>query len=284
MRCRVSPYTDAHMYHPHAASGSWEKAQTGCRVYPSKDHSSGLALDSFHARRLQKSRLQRSEGRTYNPEAKFFPASFLIFNHLALERCFSLGLMQKLKVRLDGWVMEILFPKAGRWSEPPSKVPQEIPWRDAGGGHPWKLWKVYEAHAQCWPVCKTCSLPFFLVCGWDETSQQHLYERLKGRSNEANKSLQWLPHGGDSTHDQASCPEEWHHWVSLAPQWVCPRYIHFPSASGELRAVQDGFPENHLFFLYLSWSSLQSLIDMLLWRSFILNPELGPGDVVVNKN
>lgn len=99
IRCRVSPYTDTHMYHPHAASRSWEKARMGCRACPSKDHSSGLAFDSSHARRLQKSRLQRSEGRTYNPEAKFFPASFLLFNHLALERYFSLGLMQKLKGR-----------------------------------------------------------------------------------------------------------------------------------------------------------------------------------------
>lgn len=75
------------------------KGRTGCRAGPSKDHSSRLALDSSHAHRLHKHRLQKSEGRTYNPEAKFFPMSFLIFNHLALERCFSLGLKQKLKVR-----------------------------------------------------------------------------------------------------------------------------------------------------------------------------------------
>ena len=76
------------------------KGRTGCRAGPSKDHSSRLALDSSHTHRLHKHRLHKSEGENIqNPEAKFFPASCLIFNHLALERCSSLGLKQKLKVR-----------------------------------------------------------------------------------------------------------------------------------------------------------------------------------------
>lgn len=59
---------------PMLPPGAGEKARMGCRACPSKDHSSGLAFDSSHARRLQKSRLlQRSEGRTYNPALSSSP-------------------------------------------------------------------------------------------------------------------------------------------------------------------------------------------------------------------
>lgn len=61
----------------------------------------------------------------HNQEAGFFAPSFLrAFNHLALWRCSSLGLKQKLKMRfrLLNRVMEMLFPKVERWCESVFKI------------------------------------------------------------------------------------------------------------------------------------------------------------------